>query len=346
MKISKQGLNNIFFVLGVAACVIMLFTFDVSFKELWGHICHAGYWMIPILGVWALIYPINALSWNSVINGTKTADEHVTFSRIYRLTITGYALNYATPVGGLGGEPYRILELSRDLDKRRATSSVILYAMMHIFAHFWLWFTSIFFYIGLWLVGDKSIMMDKSICIILGIIFCFCLCAFYLFSRGYKNGLVVRVLKLIGHIPGLKGWSMRFRENHKDSLENIDRQIAALHAQDKKAFYQSFLLEYLSRMVQALEIMFMLLLFGQNCGGGWEGYILTYFHSVIILAFTTLFANLIGFLPMQLGVQEGGFVLSIAAMGLSPAVGIFVSIICRVREIVWIAVGMALMKLR
>ena len=49
---------------------------------------------------------------------------------------------------------------------------------------------------------------------------------------------------------------------------------------------------------------------------------------------------------MQLGVQEGGFVLSIAALGLSAALGIFVSIICRVREIIWIVIGIGLMKLR
>lgn len=346
MKITKQAFNNFMFLLGLAACIIMLFTFDVSFTELWQHICRAGYWMLPILGVWLLIYWINAMAWNSVIGGTKLPEEHVPFMRIYRLTITGYALNYATPVGGLGGEPYRIMELSNNIDKRRATSSVILYAMMHIFAHFWLWFTSIFFYVGLWLLGDNTITMDTSVIVVLTIIFCFCLCAFYLFSRGYKNGLVVKVLKLIGHIPGLKDWSLRFQENHKDALENIDRQIAALHAQDKKAFYQSFILEYLSRMVQALEIMFMLLLLGTDCGSGISGLVLTYFHSVIILAFTTLVANLIGFLPMQLGVQEGGFALSIAAMGLTPAVGIFVSIICRVREIFWIAIGIALMKIK
>ena len=147
MSLSKQSLNNIFFVVGVLACVVMLFTFDVSFVELWQHICRAGYWMFPILGVWVLVYFINALSWNSVILGTKSDDEHVSLRRVFRLTITGYALNYATPVGGLGGEPWRIMELSRNMDKHRATSSVILYAMMHVFAHFWLWFTSIFFYI-------------------------------------------------------------------------------------------------------------------------------------------------------------------------------------------------------
>jgi hypothetical protein len=92
--------------------------------------------------------------------------------------------------------------------------------------------------------------------------------------------------------------------------------------------------------------MFMLLLFGIDCGGGWGGLTLTYMHSILIVSFTTLFANLIGFLPMQLGVQEGGFVLSIAALGLSAALGIFVSIICRVREIIWIIVGILLMKIK
>ena len=101
----KWSWNNFFFVLGIACVVVMLLTFDVSFVELWGHICRAGYWLIPIVGIWIFVYGINALAWMSVIRGNTDPDEHVGFWRIYKLTITGYALNYATPVGGLGGEP-------------------------------------------------------------------------------------------------------------------------------------------------------------------------------------------------------------------------------------------------
>ena len=343
---TKQRLNNLFFFLGCAACVVMLFTFDVSFVELWQHICHAGYWLIPIIGIWIVVYGLNALAWQAIIKGnckesqqqTANSQKLPSFWRIYRLTITGYALNYATPVGGLGGEPYRIM------DNQHATSSVILYAMMHFFAHFWFWFISIFIYLALVLVGDMP--MTTAIAIVLGTIILFCLLAFWIFSKGYRNGLVVYVLGLIGKLPFLRGWSRRFRGKHAEALRNIDAQIAALYAQDTKAFYTSLILEYSSRMVQSLEVMFMLLLFGIDNGGGVDGMVLTYLHSVLIVAFTTLFANLIGFLPMQIGVQEGGFVLSIAALGLSAALGIFVSIICRVREILWIAIGMALMKIK
>ena len=351
MKWTKQRLNNLFFFLGIAAVVVMLLTFDVSFIELWQHLCHAGYWLIPIVGVWILIYAINALSWQTVIRSKCKETENdgtsqvkkVSFWRIYRLTITGYALNYATPVGGLGGEPYRIMELSKDIGNQRAASSVILYAMMHFFAHFWYWFSSIFIYLALAAIGDLPI--NTAIATLLGIVIVFCLIAFYIFSKGYRNGLVANVIRWIGHIPGLKGWSTRFQEKHQESLHNIDEQIAALYANDKQAFYRSLLLEYLSRVVQSSEVMFMLLLFGIDCGGGFSGLALTFLHSFLIVSFTTLFANLIGFLPMQLGVQEGGFVLSIAALGLSAALGIFVSIICRVREIIWIIIGILLMKI-
>ena len=350
MTWTKQRLNNLFFFLGCAACVVMLLTFDVSFGELWQHLTHAGYWLIPIIGVWLLVYGLNALSWRAVILGNVGQEEIAArglsgwrlFWRIYRLTITGYALNYATPVGGLGGEPYRIMELSKNIDKQHATSSVILYAMMHFFAHFWFWFISIFIYLALAAAGDLPINM--AIGVTLGVIVAFCLLAFYVFAKGYRNGLVVYVLGIIGKIPFLRGWSRRFRGKHAESLRNIDSQIASLYSQDTRAFYTSLVLEYLSRVVQSSEVMFMLMLFDINCGGGFTGLLLTFLHSILIVSFTTLFANLIGFLPMQIGVQEGGFVLSIAALGLSAALGIFVSIICRVREIIWIAIGMVIMK--
>ncbi len=344
MKWTKQRLNNLFFFLGIAAVVVMLFTFDVSFIELWDHLCHAGYWLIPIIGIWVVVYWLNALAWQSMIEGNIGGKAPVSFWRIYRLTITGYALNYATPVGGLGGEPYRIMELSKDIDNQHATSSVILYAMMHFFAHFWFWFISIFIYLGLVLIGDLPI--STAIGIILGIIVVFCLTAFYIISRGYKNGLVKYVLGVLSRLPGMKRWTLKFWARHSEAIKNIDEQIAALYAQDTKAFYKSLILEYLSRVVQSSEVMFMLLLFGIDCSGGLGGLTLTFLHSILIVSFTTLFANLIGFLPMQLGVQEGGFVLSIAALGLSAALGIFVSIICRVREIIWIIIGIGLMKMK
>jgi hypothetical protein len=225
-----------------------------------------------------------------------------------------------------------------------AASSVILYAMMHIFAHFWFWFISIFIYLALVFVGDLP--MTPVVAVLLSTIFVlFCL-AFIVFAKGYKHGLAKKGIRWAGKIPGLKNWSARFNERHAETLEKIDAQIASLHKHNKRSFYASLVLEYFSRVVQSSEFFFMLLLFGIDCGGGWSGLALTYLHSILILALTSFMANIIGFLPMQLGVQEGGIVISSAALGLKPAVGIFESIICRVREIIWIVIGLVLMKMK
>ena len=146
--------------------------------------------------------------------------------------------------------------------------------MMHFFAHFWFWFISIFIYLGLVLIGDLPISV--AIGVILGIIVVFCLVAFYIISRGYKNGLVKYVLGVLSRIPGMKRWTLKFWARHSEAIKNIDEQIAALYAQDTKAFYKSLVLEYLSRVVQSMEVMFMLLLFGIDCGGGLGGLTLTF----------------------------------------------------------------------
>ena len=83
----------------------------------------------------------------------------------------------------------------------------------------------------------------------------------------------------------------------------------------------------------------MLLLFDAGTGGG-----LTFVYAFLILSFTSLFANLLFFLPLQLGGREGGFAMSVAQMGMTADIGMFISIICRVRELFWTAIGLLLMK--
>ncbi len=336
----RKRLNNLFFAVGTVAVVVMFFSFDVSFAELWGYITRAGYWLAAIGGLWCVLYLMNAWAWRVIIRGGGSCT--VGFMRLLKLTVSGFALNYATPVGLLGGEAYRVMEISRFLGVRRATSSVILFAMMHIFAHFWFWVTGVAAYLAMALAG--KLPMNAGMCVVLLLISAFCYGGIYLFIKGYKNGMTVRLFHLLCKMPGLRRWGRRFMERHLDDLQKIDRQIAELQAQNKRSFYGSFVLEYVGRFCQSFEIFFMLVLFGINGGGGFGGYAFTFFQSFLILAFTSLFANLLGFLPLQLGGREGGFAMSVAQMGMSGGTGMFVSIISRVRELFWASVGLLLMK--
>lgn len=304
---------------------------------MWNHVLHAGYWIIPIIGMWLFLYCLNAVTWQIIIKGS--GDCPISFLKLFKITISGFALNYATPVGLLGGEPYKILETSPYLGTERATSSVLLFAMMHIFAHFWYWLTAIFLYC-------LFFPFDMTMYIVIPLALVFCLGGIYLFTRGYKNGLAVKGIKLLSHIPGCKKWGIRMLETHGEQLSKIDSQIAGLHKQDRKSFYMSFLLEYLGRMCHSFEIFFMLMLTGIE-GNPFQ----LFLYSIMILAFTSLFANLLFFIPLQIGGREGGFAMSVShivgAM-LSSAevvtIAIFISIICRVREIFWTIIGLILIK--
>ena len=64
-----------------------------------------------------------------------------------------------------------------------------------------------------------------------------------------------------------------------------------------------------------------------------------------MLAFTSLFANLLFFIPLQLGGREGGFMMSASGLAMTASSGIFVALIVRIRELIWTAIGLLLIKL-
>lgn len=337
----RKRINNLFFAVGITAVIVMFCTFNVSFTELCAYISQAGYWLAAILGLWLLLYVLDTWAWQIIICGSGPCT--INFPHLLKLTVTGFALNYATPMGMVGGEAYRVMELSRYIDVRRATSSVVLFVMMHVFCHFWFWITSIVVYLILAVTGNLPLNMTIGLVLVFAA--SFCSGGIYLFVRGYKYGMVVRLMRIISKLPGLRTWGKRFSESHRDDLEKIDRQISELQGQNKRSFLGSFFLEYLGRLLQSFEIFFMLMLFGINGGGGVYGYLLTFLHSFLILAFTSLFANLLGFLPLQLGGREGGFAMSVAQMGMTSGTAMLISIICRVRELFWTSIGLLMMKI-
>ena len=338
---SQGRINNLFFAIGVVAVVVMLFSFEVSFSELWGYICRAGYWLVAILALWGVLYLMNAWAWQVIIRGS--GDCPVGYGYLLKLTVTGFALNYTTPIGLLGGEPYKILEMTKHIGVQRATSSVVLFAMMHVFSHFWFWTTSILLYLLLAFLGYLPLNVGMGI--VLGLMAVFCGVGIYLFIKGYKNGMVVKLIAFLGRIPGLRGWGRRLAEAHHEDLVKIDRQIAELHRQESRTFYKSLLIEYVGRVCQSFEILFMLILFGIDEGRQFSDHVLAFLYSFLILSFTSLFANILGFLPLQLGGREGGFALSVSQLGMTGGAGMFISILCRVREIFWAVIGLGLMKI-
>lgn len=320
--------RNLFLAFGIIAVIIMLFTFDVSYDELLGNLERAGIYLPLVLLLWLFVYLINTLSWYVIIRSSGPV-QGLTFSRLYKFTVSGFALNYVTPVGLMGGEPYRIMELTPYLGVERASSSVILYVMMHIFSHFGLWLSSVAVYACFYPVG-------WGMGVVLALITVLCLLLSIVFVKGYRNGMAVACVRLGSHIPFLKQRAIRFSQTHKEKLENIDSQIALLHQQRKSTFYGALSLEFVARVVSCLEVWLIMNVLTTN---------VSFISCVLIVAFSSLLANLLFFLPMQLGGREGGFALAVGGLSISGAFGVYTALITRVRELFWIVIGLALMKI-
>ena len=71
----------------------------------------------------------------------------------------------------------------------------------------------------------------------------------------------------------------------------------------------------------------------------------SFIDCVLIVAFSSLLANLLFFMPMQIGGREGGFALAVGGLSMSGAYGVYTALITRVRELIWIIIGLALMKI-
>lgn len=54
--------------------------------------------------------------------------------------------------------------------------------------------------------------VDIAMGTILAVVGAVSLLAIYFFMKGYKNGMAVRTLKLLQHIPFIKEWAKRFRK--------------------------------------------------------------------------------------------------------------------------------------
>lgn len=329
----KNRYQNGFFIFGLAVLIIMITQLD--FTQVWAGLQRAGYWFFAVIALWFFLYMFNTSAWYIIIKSqsdndkTAPAEKRVTFWWLYKVTISGFAINYATPGGLMGGEPYRIMALSPRIGTERASSSVILYAMTHIFSHFWFWLVSILLYV---ITQDVNLFMG----ILLTAVGTFCITAIWFFLKGYKKGIAVRCMSLLSHFPMVKRWASGFLESHKDRLAVVDTQIAALHNQNPRTFATAVMLELACRIVSALEIYFILLVIMPEAN---------YLECILILAFTSLFANMLFFIPLQLGGREGGFLMSAKGLALTANAGIFVALIVRVRELVWTAIGLLLIKL-
>lgn len=326
MKKAKLA-KNIFFILGALALGIMVYS--IGLNNIWRDMKQTGWWYIPIIGMWIFVYIINTLSLYIILRDGSEETKKIGFFRLFKLTISGFAINYITPFGLMGGEPYKIIELQPDLGIQKSTSSVLLGTMMRIVAHFIFWMVSIPLLI--FLVPVLSDSVEIGIIITTGTTFLLLLWAYRIYTRGGVD----RALIISSRLPFIGKKIKAYRTNNQEKISQMDELISDLYKNRKRDFFLSLSFEFIARILVCVEVILMMQAIKQP---------ITFGESVLIESLQSLISNLFFFMPMQMGAREGGFVIVYGMLSIPLAYGVFVSICKRIRELFWTLIGVVLIK--
>lgn len=298
-------------------------------EALWRQLLQMGWGTIAeCIAIWGLAYVLNSQSWSSIVTGLT--GKQLKAGGMLRYTIVGYALNYITPMGLLGGEPYRVWAIKPCVGIEKATSSVMLYAMMHFCSHFLFWI------IGCCVAWFVFTDCSPMVCLLLLSVTAICVLLLLLFLKGYQSGLVIGLLASLAHLPWLGGRIIAWKSRHDDMLVRIDEGITSLLKEHRGAFVWSLGLELAARMLCCYEIV---------CIAQGIGLSFCYADGLLVSAFSSLLANLLFFSPLQMGTREGGIAWSLFLIGIGTDMtallpfAVAISMATRIREFVWIAIG-------
>ena len=320
----KKHYKAFFFILGIAGIVWLALEANPD-KVKWNELFTP---MLPVLLLgllllWAVIYAVHAAAFRLVMG---EAGKNVSRLSLYRLCMTGFALNNVTPAGLVGGEPYRILELKNYMSTDKATYSTISFSLMYVIGHVLLWLTGtvLYFVIGGPGEGVVTVILIISAAVMLAF------CAYFFTFR--HRALITPVFRFFSKLPLVGKKASSIAKNRAALFEEVDRCYAEFY-EDKKNVFKVILLEYGARILESLEYFLIFLYLGKNVhiGGG-----------ILILSLASLIGNLLFMIPMQAGTREGGMAIAAAKLWIDPGTTLMGGLIYRIRDLICTTAGILL----
>jgi len=316
----SRKLQLLLFVCGSAVFAYLVARTGV--EQLLGDAVRTGWWFVPILLLYSVVCACNAGAlWLSM------ADEpsRPPFWRAYAITVAGFSLNFMTPMINVGGEPFKIAAVAPWLGLRRAAGSVVLYQMLHTLGMLLSFLTAVV--LGALLLPPYAAMRAS-----LALAFVVLAALVLLLLTGHRHGGLERLLDLLHRIPLVDRLARRL-EPKRATLAQMDEQITEFYHRRPRRFVQALALEYLSRSIFMLEYVLIAMGVGLN---------ITFAQAYVIGGLTSLVQNAIFVVPFEVGTKEGSLYLVFQLLGLDPALGVYTAIVSRLRDLVWIGGGLAL----
>jgi uncharacterized protein (TIRG00374 family) len=291
----------------------------LGFETIRQNVSRTGWWFLAILAAWCVTYCFNGTTL-AVLLGR---DRHrVGPVRILGTIVAGFAMNYATPVVHMGGEPFRMMVLSEWIERSRAAFATLAFKAFNASATVSHWMIGLVVFLAI-APGPRTAAFVALI--VLGSV----LGAIVVSIARAERGVFAALLDLTARRSWLAR-AHRFLAAHEPTLHEIDGHLGNLRRM-RQVWLAAWLLEVCARLAVAGEIFFILRALG---------YDIPFTTAICIDAASSLALNVLFFVPFDLGVREGGLYLILPVFGVPAEVGIFAGLVSRVRELFWIAAGL------
>ncbi len=306
--------------MGLALVFLVWMLHKVGWQTIWQHLLRVGWWWPVLLLPYGVVNWLEAVSWDYLL---LSPTHRPSLARLYRLRLSGEALNTMTPTAGLGGEPFKASRLAAlGLPWEEATASVVIHKGVAILS------LVLYIFLGLGLV-PFLLPLDGSLVMFLG------LGAFLLAGGALLFVLVqgrgpcmwsLRLLERIGLCP-------RRLKDKEEELQSLDAAMASFYREHPGRGLLSLALFFLAWLAHAVEVYLIFWLLGHPISWG---------VAVCLDALAMLFTAMGFFIPASLGVQDGGNVLLALGFHLGATLGAAFSILRRLREAFWMGLGLLL----
>jgi uncharacterized protein (TIRG00374 family) len=320
----SPAIPALFFLLGLGVFVYLVASFGLG--DILDRIASGGWGVLAAFLIWFVIYALNTAAWRLALGDNGRGIGTV---ELFMITVSGFVINYITPLVALGGEPYKVGALSGKLGTQKAISSVVLYRMVYLLGH-----------MGLLLAGIITaflfVPLRPPLAAGLGVAGVVIAVVIFLTLNGTRNGLFERLSKAAAKRRYL-GFISRLISKHAGDLAEMDRVITDVYHNNRRSFVLSVALEFLSRLLMGLEIFVVLRSLGTDVGLP---------AALTIYVMYSIVINVMFFIPMNVGAREGGILLGMEGLAADPVTGVSVGIILRIREFAWIAIGLLFILLQ
>lgn len=304
--------------LGLAFLFFVWMLHQVGWPVIWEQLLSVGWWWPVLLLPYGLVNWVEAISWDFLL---LSPAHRPSLTRLFRLRLGGEALNTLTPTAGLGGEPFKASRLAAaGVPWQEATASVVIHKGIAILS------LVLYILLGLALVPLLLTLSSSLVWLLLGGAILLGLGALIFVILQGRDPCVqgIRLLERFGLCP-------QFLKDKEPELESLDAQMAAFYREHPGRGFASLALFFLSWMIHAIEVYLIFWLLGHP---------ISWSLAVCLDALAMLFTALGFFIPVALGVQDGGNILLALGFNLGATLGAAFSIIRRLREAFWMGLGL------